>query len=67
MTIQPTAICVNPAFDLRDAPGTLLSVTLGGRSLKQGEYAWDGHTLWLNARIDHQEELQLAFGASRQR
>ncbi|PYU97327.1 MAG: hypothetical protein DMG26_21785 [Acidobacteria bacterium] len=61
MTIQPTVTCVNPVFELRGAPGTLLSVTLAGRSLEQGEYAWDGHTLWLDAKITQPEQLQLKF------
>jgi hypothetical protein len=59
--IKPVVMCVNPVFELRNAPETLLSATLAGRVLKPGEYAWDGHTLWLNARIAQPERLQLKF------
>jgi len=61
ITVQATVMCVNPVFELRGAPGNLLSVTLAGRALKQGEYAWDGQTLWLDAKIAQPEQLQLKF------
>jgi len=61
MAIQPNVTCVNPVFELHNAPGTLLSVALGNRSLRQGEYAWDGHTLWLDAKIAQPERLRLKF------
>jgi hypothetical protein len=53
--------CVNPVFELSDTPRTLLSVTLAGRPLPRRQYAWDGHTLWLEADIAEPEQLQLKF------
>ncbi len=61
MTITPTVPCVNPVFELSGATGTLQSVTLAGRTLKKGEYAWDGHTLWIGADLTEPESLQLKF------
>lgn len=64
VVLKPAVACLNPVFELRGAPGALLSVTFGGRSLKPGEYAWDGHTLWLDVNIAQPEQLQLKFARS---
>ncbi|MCL5099487.1 MAG: hypothetical protein M1608_18515, partial [Candidatus Omnitrophica bacterium] len=44
----PPTKCVNPVFELSGIRGALLDVTVAGRILEPGEYAWDGRTLWLN-------------------
>lgn len=61
ITIKPTVRCVNPVFEVLAAPGDLVSVTLAGRPLRPGEYAWDGQTLWLQADVDQPEQLRLEF------
>ncbi len=61
ITIKPQVTCVNPVFEFLGAPETLLGAALSGRSLQCGEYAWDGQTLWLNARIERPETLTLQF------
>ena len=59
--IKPAVRCVNPVFELLDAPGILARVTLRNRPLNHKEYAWDGRTLWLNTQIDEEAQLQLEF------
>ena len=62
ITLTPTVKCVNPVFELEDAPRNLASVTLGSRPLVEAmEYVWDGHTLWLNAAIEQPTTLRLRF------
>jgi hypothetical protein len=61
IVIEPSVPCVNPAFELRGAPRGIHAVTLGDRLLNSDEYAWDGHTLWINATIAVKTELQLTF------
>jgi hypothetical protein len=60
--IKPTARCVNPVFELLDAPKVLESITLGARRLTSKDYAWDGKVLWVNTVVDQPEELRLEFG-----
>jgi hypothetical protein len=60
--IKPTVRCVNPVFELLEAPKELQSVTLGGQRLSPKEYAWDGTVLWLKTDVDQPEELRLQFG-----
>lgn len=59
--IKPGRCCVNPVFELLNAPKDLLKVKLGDRILPTDKYAWDGHSLWLNATIDKSEILDLQF------
>jgi hypothetical protein len=61
ITIKPAKVCVNPVFELSDAPKKLTRVRLAGRLLDAKEYAWDGKTLWLNATIVSAVPLQLEF------
>jgi hypothetical protein len=63
ITIRSAAGCVNPVFELLEAPKTLVSVRLGGHPLQAKQYAWDGKTLWLNAVVTQDTPLQLEFGA----
>ena len=60
--ILPEVRCVNPVFELSDAPDGFLRVSLGERQLGRDEYAWDGATLWLKADMDEAVSLQLTFG-----
>ncbi|MBN2294119.1 MAG: hypothetical protein JXM70_16955 [Pirellulales bacterium] len=57
--IKPDSACVNPVFELSDAPKKLSRVLLDGRVLDTKQYAWDGKTLWLNATITKPTNLQL--------
>lgn len=62
ITIKPAVWCVNPVFELRSAPKKLLKVKLGDQTLTRNQYAWDGQTLWLNAKINQPKILELGFG-----
>lgn len=59
--ITPDSWCVNPVFELKNAPKQLKEVKLEGKALPADKYAWDGHTLWVNARMDEPETLELQF------
>ncbi|MEJ7587449.1 MAG: hypothetical protein WKI04_07800 [Ferruginibacter sp.] len=61
ITIKPDKWCVNPVFEIDDAPLTLSTVKLGGQTLSAGSYAWDGKTLWVRASIDRSKMLELNF------
>lgn len=59
--IKPDKWCVNPVFEFKDAPGKLLKVKLENQALTPDQYAWDGKTLWLKAKINQPETLELNF------
>jgi hypothetical protein len=61
ITIIPTGRCVNPVFELKDAPQTLSVVRLNDRPLPADEYRWDGATLWLGVNLDRPATLKLKF------
>ena len=61
ITIKPNVRCVNPVFELMNAPKDLVRVELGDRRLRNDEYAWDGQTLWLGVDIDVPVQLLLEF------
>ncbi|HVW87797.1 MAG TPA: hypothetical protein VHB50_24095, partial [Bryobacteraceae bacterium] len=61
ITLSPVNRYVNPVFELSDVPGKLASISRDGRPLAAGSYAWDGHTLWLNATIDKPARFDLRF------
>lgn len=62
INIVPTGRCVNPVFELQQAPAALASVQLGDQTLDRSRYAWDGKTLWLDAVLEEPTRLRLAFG-----
>jgi len=62
ITIKPEGRCVNPVFELRGAPKTLLSVKLADQALDRTHYAWDGSSLWLRADLSRPTSLRLEFG-----
>ncbi|HBE42698.1 MAG TPA: hypothetical protein DDW27_16145 [Bacteroidales bacterium] len=59
--IRPDRWCVNPVFELQNAPEQLQAVKLGGKTLQTDKYAWDGNIFWLNATIDQPVILELLF------
>lgn len=61
IAVKPAAPCVHPVFELDAAPPRLERVELGGRALESRQYAWDGHTLWLDATISQPTVLRLEF------
>jgi hypothetical protein len=63
ITIKPGPPCVNPVFEFEGVPKGELQVSLGGRPVDAGRYAWDGRTLWLDATIPMPTELRLTFTA----
>lgn len=62
--LKPAVACINPVFELAKAPQDLQSVQLGERKLDAQEYAWDGHTLWINATLTQETQLILQFAAA---
>jgi hypothetical protein len=61
IAIKPSTPCVNPVFELSEAPKTLAGVRLGDRLLDADDYAWDGKTLWLHATATDPVSLRLEF------
>jgi hypothetical protein len=61
VTLKPTVPCIDPVFELLKAPSLLSEVRLGEQVLNPGDYAWDGQTLWLKARIHEPTDLHLNF------
>jgi hypothetical protein len=61
ITIKPGPPCVNPVFEFEGAPKGEIRVTLAGQRLDPSRYAWDGHTLWLDATIRTPTELCVTF------
>jgi hypothetical protein len=59
--IMPDKWCVNPVFELAQAPKQLCSVKLDGRELEPRRYAWDGKTLWVEASISKLSTFILEF------
>ncbi len=65
LKIMPDGWCVNPVFELTDAPKELKRVTLAGQELDATRYAWDGQTLWIEASFRQPTVVQLDFEADR--
>ncbi len=61
LTLRPAGVCVNPVFEIRNAPARLSRVVLNGSSLSRDNWAWDGKTLWLNATLHEPATLRLVF------
>jgi hypothetical protein len=61
LKVKPATPCVHPVFELQGAPKVLSRVELNGRKLTATDYAWDGHTLWLNTTLPHETTLRLTF------
>lgn len=62
IVIKPAGCCVNPVFELRDAPKSIAKLQVGDRTLNPGQYAWDGRTLWLSAQLSQPTAVRLEFG-----
>jgi hypothetical protein len=65
--LQPTTPCVNPVFEFIDAPSGHVEIHLDGRLLDPERFAWDGHTLWLDATIDKPTGITFEFARSNHR
>jgi hypothetical protein len=61
LTIKPTTPCVDPVFELQNAPKTLSRVELNGRELPATDLAWDGRVFWLNVTLREPANLRLTF------
>ncbi len=64
MRVKPAPVCVNPVFELSNAPGVIRRVELAGQPLAAEQYAWDGRTLWLDATLSQPQVLRLEFGSA---
>jgi hypothetical protein len=61
ITLKPTAQYRDPVFELTTVPGKLISVTVGDHAMTKSDYAWDGHTLWLQTLVDKPTRIALRF------
>jgi hypothetical protein len=61
VTITPAKHCMNPVFELKNAPKTLRAIRLNDQALATEKYRWDGATLWLEANLDRPTTLGLEF------
>jgi hypothetical protein len=59
--VKPSIPCVNPVFELLNAPRGGITVSLANEVLPERRYAWDGRTLWLDATIKAPAELRVTF------
>src|SRR5690348_15433953 len=66
ITLKPQGYCINPVFELDQAPKELESVTVDGKALPADGYAWDGAALWVRADVGaNGAKLSLRFRADR--
>lgn len=61
LTLRPPGVCVNPVFEIRNAPLRLSRVILDESSLPPEDWAWDGKTFWLSATVREPTTLRLDF------
>jgi len=67
ITLHPATVCVNPVFEIRNAPARLSQVILNDSPLPHHEWEWDDRTLWLNLTLREPSSILLAlFDARRQ-
>src|SRR5205085_7143326 len=59
ITLKPVSRCVNPVLELTSVPGKLSSVSVDNHPIPKNDYAWDGHTLWVNTTVDKPARLTL--------
>jgi hypothetical protein len=52
INLTPVALTVNPVFEFARTSKELVRVTIDGKAMSSGAYAWDGKTLWMNRTID---------------
>lgn len=62
LSLRPDRVCVNPVFEIRNAPRGLASVTIDGSPLAPKTYAWDGRALWLGITLRAPTRIALEFG-----
>lgn len=63
-TLTPKAVCINPVFELANAPRDLLGVSAGALQLGADDFAWDGHTLWLRATFRAPTTVRITFAGT---
>jgi len=61
LSLRPEGVCVNPVFEIRNAPARLSRITLNGSPLRPEDWAWDGNTLWLNVTLHEPATVRLVF------
>ena len=55
---------MNPVFELEGASPEPLSVRIDGAMLDAERYAWDGHSLWLDATFETPTGLDVQLAAT---
>lgn len=59
--LTPRDVCVNPVFELANAPRELAQVSLGALAPGANDVAWDGSTLWIRATIQRPTQIRVKF------
>jgi hypothetical protein len=62
--LAPRGVCVNPVFELTNAPGELMRVSVGALQVNASDMAWDGQTLWLRSTIREPATVRITFAAN---
>jgi len=62
ITFKPESPCVNPVFELLNAPGRLQKISIDSQELLASDYKWTGSTLWLNRLMKQRACLAMSFG-----
>ena len=60
--LLPRIKCMNPVFELLEAPVGPLTIRRDGARMSPDFYSWDGRTLWLDATIGEPAEAEPVFG-----
>lgn len=59
--LAPRTVCVNPVFELSNAPGEILRVSVGALAVNATDMAWDGRVLWLNTTLHDPATVRITF------
>ena len=61
--VVPQRVCVNPVFELSNAPADLMQVSVGALVLTADSVAWDGKVLWLKTTLRESAQIRITFRA----
>ncbi|MCC6796850.1 MAG: hypothetical protein IT366_17155 [Candidatus Hydrogenedentes bacterium] len=59
--LVPQGVCVNPVFEMNNAPADLMQVSVGALVLGADSVAWDGKVLWLRAILREPTQVRITF------
>ncbi len=59
--LVPHSVCVNPVFEITNAPADLVQVSVGALVLGADSVAWDGKLLWLRATLREPSQIRITL------